>query len=311
MRCKPTCAYQSFLVFFFIFTTSFGQLKKDSIPKYQLELRHDNDFFFSTDRYYSSGLFIKFQTQLNNGIFSKGSEQLSFGLHQEVYTPSQTQSTNAEIFDVPYAGFSGFTTSWSSANQSELVQTSVLLGIAGLNSGAGGLQRWYHRALGIRNSPLWVEEIANSFHLNLYLNYVKEWKVAKGPFGVHIAFTPNLALGTKDIYLEPETILYVGKRNHTNKTIAYNRIGSLKREVYVAFRIAYRQVFYNGLIEGNLLGDNSIRTKNAKNSLYRFGIDFYNRYKKNDYKIGLHFNTQETRQAQSHKYVSLAYGIQF
>ncbi len=311
MGLKPTYLVSYLILGLFTFTASFGQARKDTLPKNQLEIRHDNDFFFSTDRYYSSGLFLKFRTQLNKDVLVERKEQLSISLSQEVYTPSQTQSTNAEIFDVPYAGFSSFTITWSSASKSDLIQTSLLLGVAGLNSGAGGFQRWYHRALGIRNSPLWVEEIANSFHLNLYLNYTKEWQIVKGPFGVRFAFQPNLALGTKDIYVEPESILYLGKRSHTNASIAYNRIGTINREVYIALRFAYRRVFNNALIEGNLLGDNSVRTKNPKNSVYRFGVDFYNRVKKNDYKIGLRFNTQETLQSQNHKYVLLAYGFQF
>lgn len=311
MRFKPTYLLPYLIAYLFSLAAVFGQSNNDTIPRYQVELRHDNDFFFATDRYYSSGLFLKFRTQLPKTNSGVRKEQLSFSLSQEVYTPSQTQSTNSEIFDVPYAGFSGFTTTWSSASKSDLIQTSLLLGIAGLNSGAGGFQRWYHRALGIRNSPLWVEEIANSLHLNLYFNYTKEWQIVQGPFGVRFAFQPNFALGTKDIYVEPETILYIGKRNQTNASIAYNRIGTTNREIYVAMRFAYRRVFNNGLIEGNLLGDNSPRTKDPKNSLFRFGFDFYNRVKKNDYKIGIHFNSQETPQSQSHKFVSLAYGFQF
>lgn len=286
-------------------------LADNSGPSHQIEFRHDNDFLFLTDRYYSSGLFITYRTLLNKGFLKKGEEQLSFSLSQQVYTPSQTQATNPEVFDIPYAGFSGLTASWSVAKENELISASVLLGVAGPNSGAGGFQRWFHNALSISGSPLWVEEIANSFHINLYFNYVKEWQITPAPFGVRFALKPNIALGSRDIYAEPEAIFYLGRRSKVQNTIAYDRLGSLEREIYFALRFSYRQVFHNGLIEGNLFGNNSIRTKDPENSIYKLGLDFYHRSKKNDYKLGLRYNSRQTAPARSHRYLMLAYGLQF
>ncbi|MFS4468694.1 lipid A-modifier LpxR family protein [Maribacter sp. 2210JD10-5] len=308
---KPYYFWGCLLFLFIRSANTFGQQLHDSIPLHQIELRHDNDFFLLTDRYYSSGLFVTYRKLLNRGILGKGGEQLSFSLNQEVYTPSQTQSTDPNVFDRPYAGFTGLTTSWSIAQKNQLFETRFLLGVAGLNSGAGGFQRWYHDAVAISDSPLWIEELADSFHVNLYFSYVKEWQLAPVPFGVRFALKPNLALGTRDIYAEPEAIFYFGRRNETHKTIAYDRLGSLQREIYFALRFGYRQVFYNGLIEGNLLGDNSVRVKNPKNSVYRIGLDFFHRFKKNDYKVGIRFNSQETVQAKNHQYFLLAYGLTF
>jgi len=265
-----------------------------------------------TDHYYSSGLFLTYRKFLSKGIFEDNKEQLDFTIGQEVYTPSQTQSTNSAVFDRPYAGFTGLRTSWSLAtNKNQLYRIEFLVGLAGLNSGAGGFQRWYHRAIAISDSPLWIDEVNDSFHLNIYFSYVKEWQIVPNPFGIRLAVKPNLALGSRDIYIEPETIFYFGRRNEIGKSIAYNRLGSTDREIYFALRASYRSVFYNGLIEGNLFGDSSPILRESSNSIWRFGFDFYHRFERNDYKVGLRFNSQETELAKKHKYVMLSYGLSF
>ncbi len=280
-------------------------------PSHQIEFRHDNDFFLLSDNYYSSGLYLNYSTILKKGFFSANDEQLAFTIGQEVYTPSQTQSSNSANFDRPYAGFSGIRTSWSRARESKLSEVSLLLGLAGLNSGAGGLQRWFHNLVGISESPLWVDELPNSFHANLYFSQIKEWNISSAPLGILFAFKSNLALGTRDIYIEPEGIFYFGKRNELPQSIAYDRIRSVDREIYVGFRFSYRQVFHNGLLEGNLINNNAAFTTPATNSVLRLGLDFNNRFKRSDVKFGIRYNTAESPLAKAHKYIILAYGYRF
>lgn len=298
-------------VLLFLSASLFAQNSSQDSFSEQIELRHDNDFFLLTDRYYSSGLFLTYRKFLSKGIFKDNKEQIDFTLGQEVYTPSQTQSTNSAAFDRPYAGFTGLNFSWSLSTKGQLLKVSALVGIAGLNSGAGGFQRWYHKAIAISDSPLWIDEVNDSFHFNTYLSYVKEWEIAPEPFGVRFAIQPNLALGSRDIYIEPETIFYFGRRNEIGKSIAYDRLGSTDREIYFALRASFRSVLYNGLIEGNLFGDNSPVLKEPTNSIWRFGFDFYHRFQRNDYKFGVRYNSSETEQSQRHKYVMLSYGLRF
>lgn len=280
--------------------------------QHQVELRHDNDFFLLTDRYYSSGLFLTYRKLLSKGFFKTGREQLDFTIGQEVYTPSQTQSTNTQIFDRPYVGFSGLNISWSISKRDDaLFRIRFLTGIAGLNSGAGGFQRWYHRALGISESPLWLAELSDSFHLNAYFSYVKEWELIEGPFGIRLALQPNIAFGSRDIYAEPETIFFFGQRNTTGNSIAYDRLGATDKEIYFALRASYRHVLHNGLLEGNLLGDNSVFLQDATTGVWRFGFDFYHRIRRNDYKLGIRYNSPETEKSKIHKYVMLSYGLRF
>ena len=153
---------------------------------------------------------------------------------------------------------------------------------------------------------------ANSIHVNTYFSYAREWQITKGTAALSFAFQPQVALGTRDIYLQPGTVFYIGKKNHLSKSIAYDRLGSSSvKELYVALKTSYRQVLYNGLIEGNLFGDTSSFVTDSQNALWRFGADLYHRSNKNDYKIGFYFNTQETSKSNSHQYLLLAYAYQF
>lgn len=276
----------------------------------QFEIRHDNDFFTLTDRYYSSGLYATYRKSLVKGIFGE-SEQLDFRIGQEVYTPLQTESIETEEFDRPYAGFAGLTTTWSTAKERSLFSTSLLLGLAGPNSGAGGFQRWYHRAIAISDAPLWTDELNDSFHLNLYGSYVREWSLAPNPFGVRFAFHPTIAVGSRDVYTEPEAIFSFGRRNSLDKSIAFNRLGSNEREIYFALRFAYRQVFWNGLIQGNGFSDDSVVLGEIENTIIKLGFDFNHRFNRNDYKVGVRYNSKEAPEAQSHIYFQLSYALSF
>lgn len=298
-----------FLLFLLLYFSAHTQVSYNP-EKYthQLELRHDNDFFLLTDRYYSSGLFLTYRTTLKKGVFGE-KEQLAFRLGQEVYTPSQTQSVNSNLYDRPYAGFTGLRTDWSITEKSTLYTLGTLLGIAGNNSGAGGFQRWYHKAVAISDSPLWIDELNNSFHINLYASSTKEWELAPNPFGVRLAATPRLAIGSRDIFGEAEAVVHFGRRNPIDTSIAYDRLGDNAREIYFALRFAYRQVLHNGLIEGNLFGDNSTIIREIQNSLLRLGFDFNHRFNRNNYKVGIRYQSAEAVGADSHIYLELSYGL--
>lgn len=300
-----------FLLLFLFQSRSYGQLSyPEKQFQNQIEIGHDNDFFVVTDRYYSSGLFLKYRRLLKNTLITEG-EQLEFSLAQEMYTPRFTLSTDVNDFDRPYAGFLGVTTTWSAPLKNQLSHIAVLIGLAGPASGAGQLQKWYHRAVAISDSPLWIDELNNSFHLNIYYQHVFEWKIAPNPFGIFIAFTPKIAVGSRDIYIQPEGVFYFGRRNELKNSIAYNRLGSNNREIYFALRFAYRGVFYNGLIEGNGFNTTSSFTTDSSNYLFVGGFDFNHRFNKNDFKVGIRYNTRETPLAGKHIYFKLSYALAF
>ncbi len=294
--------------------TLYGQMESrivsDSILHHQIRLQHDNDFFTLTDRYYSSGLYLTYTSKLKKGI-GKGQEQLSFTIGQEVYTPSDIITTNIEEQDRPYVGFMGLKTRWSSVKNKHGWDASLLLGIAGNNSGAGGFQRWYHKIFVVSDPPVWVEEMDNSLHANGYVCYLKEWTLAPNPFSITLAVQPSLAFGTRDQYAQANFIAYFGRRDPIVSTMAYQRIGNTRREIFFSLRAGYRYVGYNALLEGNALGDNSIFLISPNQEFVFGGFDVQHRFEKNEYWFGYRIQSPEAPGTKSHKYVILSYARNF
>ncbi len=288
-----------------------AQEDKSITVKHQLGIRHDNDFFVLTDRYYSFGLFLTYKHRLSNGIFTREYEQLNFRLGVEAFTPDDTSTEIIEEMDRPYAGYLGLNGGWSLASPENFLNVQMEVGLAGRSSGAGAFQRWYHNAVVVSDPQSWVAELSDTFHLNLYTQYAREWQVAPNPFGVRFAIHPEVAYGSRDQYLQPEVVAYFGRRAEMNSSIAYGQIGSTEREIFFAFRFAYRWVGHNGLLEGNAFGDDSLYLVEPFESFYRVGFDFKHRFDRNDYQVSYRFHSDETSMMQTHHYLILSYARSF
>lgn len=275
--------------------------------KHQIGFRHDNDFILLTDRYYTAGSFLTYRHRLKKGFFNSENEQLMFSLGQEIITPSYLITDEVEKLDRAYVGFLAFKVGWSLVSQNSLFGANFLLGLAGKASGAGSFQRWYHHSVIKTEAPTWVGEMENSVHYNLYTRYLYEWQLAPNPFSIYIAAQPQLAFGTRDMYIHQELVAYFGRRNHLSSSVAHHQIGSTDKEIFFALRGGYRFVGYNALLEGNALGDDSVLLVASKNTVVYAGFDFQFRYGKNEYWVGVRYNTPEFEQAKPHQYVILSY----
>ncbi|MDH5414722.1 MAG: lipid A deacylase LpxR family protein, partial [Flavobacteriaceae bacterium] len=181
----------------------------------------------------------------------------------------------------------------------------------GKTSGAGAFHRWYHNALSVPKPPTWAYELNNKMHANLYTSYTREWQLSQNNFSVYLAVRSELAIGTKDIYAQPEFIAHFGRRQAMKSSMAYKRIGSIEKEVFFSIRIGYRFLSHNALLEGHVFGDNSIFLVNPKNKYFYGGFDIKHRDKKNDFWFGYCFNSAETKQTKLHKYIILSYARSF
>jgi hypothetical protein len=282
-----------------------------AIPNQQLEFRHDNDFLLTTDKYYSSGLFLTYRKKLKNNFLSPKHEQITLSLRQQVYTPSNTQSKELTDHDRPYAAFTGLQFGWTSTSDHWLLGIDGILGQAGPDSGAGDFQRWYHNAVVISRPPVWEGEIANSFHSNMYAKAIREWEWVPNPFGIRAALELNGAAGTKDIFIEPGLALYFGRRNSMHQSIAYHQLGSVEREIYFSLRLSQRFVSRNALIEGHPSGDDSPLVFSPEKKVLRIGFDLFHRFNRHDYKVSYRYLGPEVLNNGSHNYLILSYAYSF
>ena len=274
----------------------------------QFELREDNDFLHFTDRYYSTGTWLGLRKMTQKGTDSTQSKHYSFYLLQEIFTPADLLEENIQRFERPYAGFLGLSNEFAIASTRRLLDFKLLMGFAGPWSGAEKVQSAFHSSAAEDSRiATWEDQIANSFHLNAYFNYVREWKCYDNPFSVHFALSPTLAFGTRDAYVQNDLVFYFGNRKPMNQSIAYKQMGSLDHELFFAVRIGYRYLFHDGMIEGNWLGDRSAFTVDPYNQLLLYNFEMYYRWGRNDFKLTYNFETPRTPKADPHLYVSLSY----
>lgn len=232
----------------------------------------------------------------------------SFYLFQEIYTPSDLVESNFKSFERPYAGFLGITNEMSLANPHRFMDFKLLMGITGPWSGAEKLQSAFHTAATDDSRvATWEEQLENSFHLNLYFNYVREWQWQPNPFSVHFALSPSVAFGTRDAYVQNDVVFYFGKRSALTKTMAYKQLGNNDRELFFAVRLGYRYLLHDAMIEGNWLDDDSVFTVEPYHQLLLYNFEMYYRKGRNDIKLTYNFETPRTPKAAPHLYISLTF----
>ena len=279
---------------------------------HQFELKHDNDFLIFTDRYYSSGSFISYRWLAKNKKDSLNNRQHGLYLSQEIYTPSDNKTTNINNFDRPYAGFLGFHYQYSIANPVRMFKFEYVIGFTGKMSGASGLQSLFHSSVAVNSSIApWTGQINNGIINNLYFGYIREWKLQDNPFSFHISAGPTIAFGTKDIYLQNEMGVYVGKRNTMNASLAYDQISVTNNELFFSLILAHRYVVHDTLLEGNLTGDSSEVLRDPYQNLYIFKLGIYYRLNRNGFKIIYNYESSETERTEPHAYFTMSIARSF
>lgn len=272
-----------------------------------IELRHDNDFLFYTDRYYTTGSYIGWRGLSKPKNDSIGRLQYRLFISQEIYTPTDIISEEIRRYDRPYAGFLGLSGGITRTYEKKLFDYKMLVGFTGPISGANGLQSLFHKSATVGSKvPAWKGEIKTSFYINLYFNYVREWKLQPNPFSVYMALVPKAAIGNRDIYLQNDVVFYFGKRNSLASSSAYQQIGSFKKELFFGIRLGYRYVFHNALLEGNVLGDSSIFLISPYQHQFRYNFEIHYRGKRNNYLLSCNYSTPEASGTQPHLYASLS-----
>ena len=88
------------IFFFKIFFISINLFSQRSI-----ELRVDNDLYFSNDEYYSSGVFIKYEKKIDSDEEIGKPKVVSWVLAQKIYNPLKRFSDDVSDFDYPYGGW--------------------------------------------------------------------------------------------------------------------------------------------------------------------------------------------------------------
>lgn len=242
----------------------------------------------------------------------KHKRQNSLFLSQEIYTPSDIEETDISKFDRPYASFLGINFQHIVTGQDWIFNFVYSFGITGENAGGEWLQNLFHSTAATDSRiASWEGQINNNFTNNCYFKYLKEWVLYSNPFNVYFAIVPSAAIGIKDVYLQNDFVLYIGKRNSTLNTSAYKQLGLLKNELFLGIKAGYRYVSHNTMLEGNLIGDSSVFLVEALNHLLLLQTDFYLRRGRTDIVLSYNYSSSETSITENHLNMSLSLARNF
>jgi hypothetical protein len=285
---------------------------EDEIPfyKHQIELHHDNDFALFTDYYYTTGSFINYRILLNELEEQKDRRQLRFSISQEYYTPSNVLGTRIKDLDRPFVGYSAIASALTFSNENRLMDFVLELGVTGAISGAEGFQKWFHTTNESSN-PTWFAQIEDAVHMNLYAAYTRDWHILDDSFGVYAAWTPKMALGTKDIYIENQAAFYFGKRKSLRSTMAYHQIGKIQPEFFFVVKFAYRYVMHDALLEGFLIGDSSLYVLDPVDHFFTYGCEGFFRKKRMEYKVGYNYASPRVGTTLLHSWITISIARNF
>ncbi len=132
----------------------------------------DNDLYFGTDRYYSSGIFLKYgklKTQSRDSLSYWRYASSHWELGQEINTPASRLTSNPDMLDYPYNGwlYIGFKQEYLHDFNFGM-GWGVELGTTGSDASFSRiLQNTYHKYVLDVNELTWVAAMPQAFHLNL------------------------------------------------------------------------------------------------------------------------------------------------
>jgi hypothetical protein len=175
-------------------------------PYQSFEVLFDNDMFNNTDRYYTNGVRLTFNSPALafwriNSIFpflSKQSiEYNSISLQHEMFTPYTTKKLPTLVNDRPYASalFITFTRRTDNPDRGISLKSSLDIGVTGEIALGSLLQKGVHASVSSNDLPIgWETQIPNDILLNYSLQLQNKIASA-GIFDA--AYTGSASLGSR------------------------------------------------------------------------------------------------------------------
>lgn len=258
-----------------------------------LSVYFENDLFTGTDRFYTNGVKMSWTSAdlekfadtpyasgllplidripyINSPDYQKN---LAFSIGQNIYTPDDTEATEPQENDRPYAGwlYLGLGFVWKNAE----VRNSLVLnvGVVGSWSYAEEAQRLVHEARGLKVPRGWDNQLHNE--LGVVAVYERTWRWPKHErrVGLDWEFLPHagVALGNVATYANlggefrmglnlPDDFGTAGIDPAATTSTPVERGQTAKRAgfdlgLYVFARVDGRAVAHNVFLDGNTFGN--------------------------------------------------------
>ncbi|MEM9193117.1 MAG: lipid A-modifier LpxR family protein [Myxococcota bacterium] len=150
----------------------------------------DNDLLVSTDRYYTSGLFL-------GAGYRDGPLRIRVLVGQEIYTPRYIEIAEDQVFDRPWAGFLYARGSVIHTEADRAVGGGVRLGVVGPAALAEQVQELAHMIVPADEPTGWPHQLSNRPAIEAWAGYAAQVRVDLGTeFGLRLASGLGVEVGS-------------------------------------------------------------------------------------------------------------------
>lgn len=317
----------------FVAFASFAQVTtKSHRMDRELHLSYDNDLFFATDQYYTSGvnithariidegtkLYSRFKSKRNDTLKVIG--RIQYG--HKIFTPSKIKKRNVNDFDRPYAGWHYLKFHVQNhPGVNSMNRYTLTLGVVGDRSGIGNFQEWWHDKFGFPQPRGWKYQIRNEFILNFDYNRMMYWSPIKN---VGFLSDTGIKLGNGITGATQHLQVRYGRSGRLfNSGAGRSRISKHipvvgnndpeEEEGYFFYGFEGQYVLSNIFIEGTLIGENResphVEELETFVIVRKYGFTYTNYY--TTFSFTVYKMTPENEGAKTHRYVSLNLAFRF
>ena len=255
-----------------------GCLQFISGQKYA-RLSVDNDLYFLTDRYYSSGIFLSYGykkiKQVDELDSLDNSTYIHWHLGQEVYTPTRLQTKDLSKLDYPFGGWLFIEREVHKyLNKNTAYAWGIQIGTTGDESLAPWMQNFYHLNFLKLPRVTWEAAMPQEMHFNLNGNLKKRFMIEDKFYFLSDFFG---SLGTQRTTIGFQFGFFMGKTNRLSfMGNPLKSKGDNGLSFYIGSRQEYR--FHDYMISGSLFNDNATFTLPSRKyrSSFQFGASLNN-----------------------------------
>jgi lipid A 3-O-deacylase len=281
---------------------------------------YENDFFTSTDYYYSQGINVEIglpglkKNPLNVLLPKLKYSNKTHGLAMEhsVFTPLSIRKLDISYKDRPFAAYfilKSFLITTDTLHQQRLGST-ISIGILGPSAFGGGMQRNIHKWLDNIEPLGWEHQINNEAIVNYELSFEKQLYRLKDNFLLNSIVV--IQTGTLMSNVQAGGTIMIGKFN--SPFSSFDQEQERKHQVYFYAQPFLKLVGHNVTLNGGWFNRTSPYTITSRDIerivfLSNFGIVF--RFHKTYFEYSQSVLSKEFGNGKSHRYGGIMIGVRF
>ena len=175
-----------------------------------------------TDRNYVNGLRIGWTSptgavpaalaDFGHAVWGDGTQRISIGVEQKIFTPQNTSAIDPPLYDEPYAGYLAATLGLIQDTPTTRSVLAVSAGVVGRDAGAEIVQNGFHSIIGQSGTHGWAYQLPSEPAFDVLAS--RTWRVPlAGGDGLAVDALPQLSgmIGTTEDYIEPAINFRIGE----------------------------------------------------------------------------------------------------